>query len=100
MQYHVIPRDRFGSQSAIPVSSPGRVLHKRSVKWTRCTWSVWECFEASSGGEALESRTHFSSLPLSLSLSLSVCLFLALIRSGNIRRAVWTGKSQTCGERN
>lgn len=72
MQYHVIPRDRFGSQSAIPVSSPGRVLHKRSVKWTRCTWSVWECFEARRGIRKPNSLFLPSSLPLSFSICLSL----------------------------
>ena len=41
MRYHVIPLDRSGS----PLPSRSRLrLHKWSVKWTRCTWSVWECF--------------------------------------------------------
>lgn len=41
MQHHVIPRDRSGSPSPL---RPRLRLHKWTVKWTRCTWSVWECF--------------------------------------------------------
>lgn len=72
MQYHVIPRDRFGATVRHPVSH-GRVLHKWSVKWTRCTWSVWECFETEWRRGIRKPNTDFSS-PLALPL------FLASIR--------------------